>query len=160
MVAALGAVLLLVPVYFGLMSSSGNVPASENAATASSRTTDVSVKDFVVGDGKPAEVGDIVFVHYVGALEDGTTFDTSVESEEPFAFQLGAGQVILGWELGIPGMREGGTRRLVIPPELAYGNRAIADNEGNVVIPANSTLVFDVVLMKAAPPSEVLGSAQ
>lgn len=108
---------------------------------------DLETDDIIEGDGKEAKIGDTLYVHYVGQLENGDTFDTSTYVAEPFVLQLGVGQVIAGWDLGLAGMREGGTRRLVIPSELAYGPREISDLNGTVIIPANSTLVFDVVLL-------------
>jgi len=83
-------------------------------------------------------------VNYVGALTDGKVFDASANhGTSGFTFNLGAGQVIKGWDQGIVGMKEGGKRVLVIPADLAYGNQAIGD-----IIPANSTLVFQVELLK------------
>ena len=106
--------------------------------------------DLVKGVGDEALPGMIVIVHYTGWLYDpgakdfrGKQFDSSRERGQPFSFPLGAGRVIRGWEQGIPGMKIGGTRRLVIPPELAYGSR----NVGNGVIPPNSTLLFEVELL-------------
>ncbi|PCI30565.1 peptidylprolyl isomerase [Candidatus Kaiserbacteria bacterium] len=107
-----------------------------------------TVKDFVKGEGEKAQYGDTLYVHYVGQLLNGETFDTSAKSDVPFEVQLGVGQVITGWELGLVGMKEGGTRRLIIPAEFAYGEREIANQKGEVIIPANSTLLFDIILLK------------
>lgn len=95
-------------------------------------------EQLVPGEGRPATAGDRVTVHYHGWLEDGTVFDSS---DEPFSFRLGAGDVIHGWELGIPGMLVGEIRRLWIPSELGYGA------EGVDGIPADSNLFFDVELV-------------
>jgi len=100
--------------------------------------------DEIVGTGATAVAGDSVTVNYVGSLTDGTVFDASANhGSTGFTFNLGAGQVIKGWDLGVAGMKVGGKRKLIIPASLAYGDRAI----GNV-IPANSTLVFEVELLK------------
>jgi len=77
----------------------------------------------------------------VGTLTDGTKFDSSVDRGQPFDFELGAGRVIKGWDEGVAGMKVGGKRKLVIPPDLGYGGRAIGK------IPANSTLIFEVELL-------------
>ena len=98
--------------------------------------------DLVIGDGAEAVVGKTVEVHYTGWLEDGTVFDSSLKRGKPFSFILGAGNVIKGWDEGVAGMRAGGKRRLVIPPELGYGSNGIKD-----VIPPNATLTFDVELI-------------
>lgn len=106
--------------------------------------TALQVTDETVGTGVAAVAGDSVTVNYVGSLTNGTVFDASANhGTTGFTFNLGAGQVIQGWDQGIVGMKEGGKRKLVIPASLAYGNQAI----GNV-IPANSTLVFEVELLK------------
>ena len=94
------------------------------------------------GDGPVAELGDILFVHYTGTLEDGTEFDSSLDRGEPIQLVLGAGQVIPGWEMGLEGLTEGTTARFIIPPELAYGS---ADQPG---IPGNSTLIFEIELVE------------
>ncbi len=96
------------------------------------------------GDGKEAKAGDTVSVHYTGTLTNGKKFDSSRDRNEPFRFNLGAGKVIKGWDEGVAGMKEGGKRKLIIPPDLAYGNRDV----GNGLIPANSTLIFEVELIK------------
>lgn len=98
-------------------------------------------RDVVVGSGAEAIAGLVVTAHYVGTLDDGTVFDSSVARGAPFSFTLGTGQVIRGWDLGIVGMKVGGVRELTIPSNLAYGNRAIG------AIPANSTLHFTVQLL-------------
>lgn len=99
-------------------------------------------EDLAVGSGKMAEPGMNVSVHYTGWLTDGTKFDSSVDRGTPFVFQLGAGQVIRGWDEGVKGMRIGGKRKLTIPSDLGYG----AAGAGGV-IPPNATLVFDVELL-------------
>jgi hypothetical protein len=105
-------------------------------------TEGLEITDIEEGTGAVAEPGDELSVHYTGYLDDGTVFDSSVERGEPFTFTLGEGDVIAGWDLGIEGMKVGGKRRLVIPPELAYGN---ADRGS---IPPNSTLTFEVELLE------------
>ena len=101
-------------------------------------------EDVVVGSGKMAEPGMNVSVHYTGWLNDEakTKFDSSVDRGQPFQFQLGAGQVIQGWDEGVKGMRIGGKRKLTIPPDLGYGARGASG-----VIPPNATLLFDVELL-------------
>ena len=98
--------------------------------------------DLKPGEGDEAKSGQIVEVHYTGWLTDGTKFDSSLDRRQPFAFRLGAGQVIKGWDEGLAGMKVGGKRKLTIPPGLAYGSRAVGG-----VIPANSTLLFEVELL-------------
>lgn len=102
----------------------------------------VYYQDLVEGGGEPARPGDHLVVHYTGWLPQGIQFDSSRDRDEPFDFVLGPGQVIRGWEEGLAGMREGGRRKLVIPPELAYGETGAGD-----VIPPHATLVFDVELL-------------
>ena len=99
------------------------------------------VQDLEVGDGAEAVSGQTVVVYYSGWFQDGEKFDSALDRGVPFDFPLGAGQVIRGWDEGVAGMRVGGWRRLVIPPELAYGP------DGRSGIPPNSTLVFDVELL-------------
>ncbi len=99
------------------------------------------IEELTVGTGAAAATGATVEVHYTGWLIDGKQFDSS-RGGEPFAFDLGAGQVIKGWDQGVVGMRVGGTRKLTIPPELAYGMRGFPG-----AIPAQATLVFEVELV-------------
>tara|TARA_B100001013_G_C24211207_1_gene285376 strand:+ start:79 stop:468 length:390 start_codon:yes stop_codon:yes gene_type:complete len=104
----------------------------------------LEIEDMEVGTGIEAANGDRVTVHYTGWLIDGTKFDSSIDRGQPFVFSLGAGQVIQGWDRGVRGMQVGGIRKLTIPPELAYGDRPV----GGGLIPANSTLVFEVQLLE------------
>lgn len=95
-----------------------------------------------IGEGREAIAGNKIVVHYTGKLTNGQTFDSSRTRNQPFSVELGRGQVIRGWDVGIVGMRAGGKRKLIIPPELGYGSK------GTRGIPPNSTLVFDVELLK------------
>ncbi|HEU4457730.1 MAG TPA: FKBP-type peptidyl-prolyl cis-trans isomerase [Methylibium sp.] len=106
----------------------------------------LQIDDTTVGSGATAQAGQEVRVHYTGWLFDdgkaGRKFDSSKDRGEPFEFSLGAGQVIRGWDEGVAGMQAGGTRRLVIPPQLGYGARGAGG-----VIPPNATLLFEVELL-------------
>jgi len=98
--------------------------------------------DIRMGTGEVAKEGSRVRVHYTGWLVDGTKFDSSRDSNRPFRFKLGAGQVIKGWDEGVAGMRVGGKRKLIIPAELGYGRQGAGS-----VIPPGATLVFEVELL-------------
>jgi FKBP-type peptidyl-prolyl cis-trans isomerase len=102
-------------------------------------------EDLVVGQGATAQHGKEVIVHYVGWTSEGEQFDNSRSRDEPLDFPLGEGHMIAGWEQGLPGMKVGGKRRLVIPPELAYGDKGLGG-----MIPPNATLVFEVELLSVA----------
>lgn len=135
--------------------------AQETAAPAAPEAV-LQVTDLLAGVGDEALPGMIVIVHYTGWLYDpsasdgrGRKFDSSRDRKQPFSFPLGSGHVIRGWEQGVPGMKIGGLRRLVIPPALGYGGRSV----GNGLIPANSTLMFEIELLAVesvtlAPQSE------
>ena len=116
--------------------------------------------DTVVGSGGTAASGQIATVHYTGKLQDGTQFDSSV-GRAPYAFIIDGGQVIPGWDEGVTGMREGGKRTLVVPPDLAYGETGAGQGR----IPPNATLTFDIELLTlndlpAENPPEVNGNEQ
>jgi FKBP-type peptidyl-prolyl cis-trans isomerase FkpA len=106
----------------------------------------LQIEDVKVGSGAEAKGGSNVLVHYTGWLYQdntkGTKFDSSKDRGQPFSFPLGAGHVIKGWDEGVAGMKIGGTRNLVIPPELGYGARGAGG-----VIPGNATLIFEVELL-------------
>ena len=115
----------------------------------SNTITELVKNDTVVGEGREAEPGFNVTVHYTGWLYDpskpdgkGQKFDSSVDRQDPFVFYLGGGQVIRGWDEGFAGMKVGGKRTLIIPPDYGYGARGAGG-----VIPPNATLIFDVELL-------------
>jgi len=127
--------------------STGTIEATtEPIATSSAKPVmevdKLIIQDEKVGIGVEAVAGKKVTVNYVGTLTDGTKFDSSYDRNQPFAFNLGAGEVIQGWDQGVNGMKVGGKRKLTIPPSLGYGSQAVGS------IPPNSTLVFEVELLK------------
>ena len=106
-------------------------------------TTESGLKyvDITEGSGDAPKKNQLVTVHYVGTLENGEKFDSSVDRDSPFQFTLGIGQVIKGWDEGVASMKVGGKRKLIIPAELGYGSATVGP------IPANSTLIFEVELL-------------
>src|SRR4051794_40779324 len=102
----------------------------------------MKLEKLVSGNGSSPKKGQTVTVHYTGWLTDGTKFDSSVDRNEPFAFVLGEGQVIEGWDEGVASMRVGDKARLTIPPEKAYGQAGYPG-----AIPCNATLIFEVELL-------------
>jgi len=132
---ATAAGLAVVALFFIYDVSGGIMNTASPAANAG-----LIVQDEVIGTGAEAVVGSLVSVQYTGKLENGTVFDTSA-GKAPIQFPLGQGYVIPGWELGITGMKVGGKRLLIIPPDMGYGDKA------NGPIPANSTLIFEVELV-------------
>lgn len=134
--------------FFGAINDTSAKPENSIAPAANpkdmkniSTVKGLEIYDEVVGTGAKAVAGKKVSVHYTGILQNGSKFDSSVDRGQPFQFNLGTGQVIKGWDLGVEGMQVGGVRRLVISPELGYGAQA------NGPIPANSTLIFQVQLL-------------
>src|SRR6185437_13830433 len=116
--------------------------APASTTTTQAPVTELQVQDIKVGNGAEAKPGKIVTVHYTGTLTDGKKFDSSLDRGQPFKFHLGAGEVIQGWDKGLVGMKVGGERKLIIPPQMAYGERGAGG-----VIPPNATLIFDVQLL-------------
>jgi FKBP-type peptidyl-prolyl cis-trans isomerase len=116
-----------------------NQKMATNQATDSGK---LSIEDIKVGEGREVLAGDTVVMHYKGTLTDGTKFDSSYDRNEPFETRIGVGQVIQGWDMGVPGMKIGGKRKLVIPPSLGYGEHGAGG-----VIPPNATLIFEVELL-------------
>jgi FKBP-type peptidyl-prolyl cis-trans isomerase len=116
-------------------------PAAAAPAKPAMDATGLKIEDLKVGAGTVADAGKRVTVHYTGWLTNGTKFDSSKDHGVPFTFELGAGGVIKGWDLGVAGMKVGGVRKLTIPPSLGYGQRDMG------TIPPNSTLEFEVELL-------------
>ncbi len=114
----------------------------KDAFTANGTLVDLVIDDVRLGEGKEVTSGDTVSVHYIGTTQDGIRFDNSYERGTPFEFTVGDGKVIEGWEKGLIGMKVGGQRILVIPSQMAYGNRQIGP------IPPNSPLVFTIELLE------------
>ena len=106
--------------------------------------TGLQYDDLQEGTGQAAKAGDTVEVHYTGWLKDGTKFDSSKDRGQPFSFRIGDNRVIAGWDQGVQGMKVGGRRQLIIPPDLAYGERGA----GNVIAPGE-TLIFVCDLVSA-----------
>jgi FKBP-type peptidyl-prolyl cis-trans isomerase len=119
--------------------TSGPPPVTGDTTTTASGLQLIAIAD---GSGAMAQQGQVVEVHYTGYLTDGTKFDSSVDGGEPYAFPLGMGRVIPGWDEALGLMRVGDKRRLIIPPELGYGSRGYPG-----AIPPNATLIFDVELV-------------
>ena len=126
-----------------LVSCAGS-DSSKNKMELQTITTPSGLKyiDLVEGTGATPLNGQTVVVHYVGTLDNGQEFDNSRTRNKPISFILGAGKVIKGWDEGLLGMKIGGKRKLVIPPDLGYGSRNVG------TIPANSTLIFEVELLE------------
>lgn len=103
--------------------------------------SELVIEDLTVGTGEEAKAGDLVEVHYVGTLTDGTEFDASRNRGQTFSFTIGAGEVIQGWDEGVPGMKVGGVRKLTIPSDMAYGDYGVGS------IPGGATLIFEVELV-------------
>jgi peptidylprolyl isomerase len=122
--------------------------ATTAAAAQAAQPNQLKITDVKLGSGAVAKAGEQVTVHYTGWLYEhgarGKKFDSSVDRGTPFSFALGAGNVIPGWDKGVAGMKVGGKRTLIIPPDLGYG----ADGTPDGTIPPGATLIFDVELLK------------
>ena len=131
-----------------LMSGPENLLTEEEDSNQSEsmQNEGLLIEDVTEGTGDVAVSGAVVTVHYTGRLQDGSVFDSSVSRNQPFVFLLGSGQVIKGWDQGLQGMKVGGKRILTISPEMGYGNAQAGS------IPPNSTLIFEVDLLKVETP--------
>ena len=125
------------------------VAPAQSQSKMDAKITQLQKTDMTVGTGAEAVVGKIAVVHYTGWLYDpsavdkkGRKFDSSLDRHSPFSFPIGGGRVIRGWDEGVAGMRVGGRRSLIIPPDMAYGSRGAGG-----VIPPDATLVFEVELL-------------
>ncbi len=135
------------------ITSNKNLPAENQNTTNQSNSPTPSSSSFAIqgmkvevlqkGSGPEVKANDYVTVDYVGTLENGTKFDSSIDRGVPFKFYVGQGQVIKGWDLGVAGMKVGEKRKLTIPPELGYGTSG-----AGALIPPNATLIFEVSLLK------------
>lgn len=142
---------VIVAVGFGLWMFLKQKPTQSTVAqnstsgdnTSMADTSELKKDDIKVGTGAEAKAGNTVSVHYIGTLLDGTKFDSSRDRGEAFTFNLGAGEVIQGWDLGVAGMKVGGVRKLTIPGSLAYGEYGAPPTIG-----PNETLVFEVELLE------------
>lgn len=149
-------IIVLAGLYFVF---NGRSAADQQAATqatdsTATTTTQVQAQDVTVGTGAQATPGTEVSVLYVGKLPDGTIFDSSAaHNNEPLKFTLGAQGLIPGFQIGVNGMKVGGERLMAIPPALGYGSQDVKDPSGKVVIPANSTIIFDVKLVSVGTPA-------
>jgi len=143
-------IIIAIGAYF-LIKKTTPTPAGQTPA-AQNTTDQVQAQEVTVGTGAQAAPGTVVSVLYVGKLPDGTVFDSSAaHGNQPLTFQLGAPGLIAGFQVGVNGMKEGGERVISIPAGLGYGAQDVKDSAGKVIIPANSTLLFDIKLVKVEP---------
>jgi FKBP-type peptidyl-prolyl cis-trans isomerase len=126
----------------GIQTLPTDKPLSVEESQLQDTESGLKYADIQFGSGEMANNGDFVSVHYSGYLTNGKRFDSSVLRGKPFNFQIGQGRVISGWEEGVQGMKVGGIRQLIIPPDLGYGERGAGG-----VIPPNATLIFDIQLL-------------
>jgi FKBP-type peptidyl-prolyl cis-trans isomerase len=138
-------ILIAVAIYFLVRPESSVSQDQQSPNQQTSTSYDIQgmkVEILTQGSGATAKSGDTVTVNYVGTLQDGTKFDSSIDRGQPFEFTLGQNSVIQGWELGVAGMKVGEKRKLTIPPELGYGSQGAGG-----VIPPNATLLFEIDLL-------------
>jgi FKBP-type peptidyl-prolyl cis-trans isomerase len=152
-IAILAVIILIGGGAYYYMNYYNAAPATETMETPGA-TPQVAGQDAVIGTGAEAKPGSQVEILYVGMLQDGTVFDSSANNDnKPLVFTLGAQGIIPGFQIGVNGMKEGGERRISIPPELGYGAEDVKDADGKVIIPANSTIIFDLKLVKVGAVS-------
>ena len=134
---------VIMPFFFAFALSADDSRNNSIEETTMKTSSGLEYEDMQIGSGDPAKASHTVEVHYTGWLKDGTKFDSSVDRKKPFSFTIGRGMVIEGWEEGVQGMRVGGKRKLIIPYQLAYGERGHPP-----VIPEKAELTFEVELLK------------
>jgi FKBP-type peptidyl-prolyl cis-trans isomerase FkpA len=144
-----GPLVLLCALLAGCPAGGGGAPYDPSSRQGNSMASELAITELKPGTGAEVAAGQTAVVHYTGWLfadgapdNKGRKFDSSRDRNDPFAFRVGGGQVIKGWDQGVAGMKVGSERRLVIPPELGYGSRGAGG-----VIPGGATLVFDVELV-------------
>ena len=134
-------VVVILGIYFLFTSMNKNTTPPENIKSNITDIQGMKVEVLKEGNGVAVKNGDNVTVNYVGTLQDGKKFDSSIDRNAPFSFMVGEGRGIKGWDLGVVGMKVGEKRKLTIPPELAYGSVSF------LMIPSNATLTFEVELL-------------
>ena len=125
----------------------GGCSKKENSSGEITTPSGLKYSDIIVGTGESPLPGQIVTIHYTGTLLDGKKFDSSRDRMTPYSFTLGYGQTLAGWEEGVVTMKVGGKRRLVTPPNLAYGSTGVGK-----VIPPNATVLFEIELLDVKSP--------
>lgn len=141
-IASAGVVLILIAVVV-LISKGVKIESISSPSPTMNNNSTLKIEDQKIGSGDEAVAGKKVTVNYVGTLTDGTKFDSSIDRNQPFTFNLGAGEVIKGWDQGVAGMKVGGKRKLTIPASLGYGEAGAPP-----AIPGNATLIFEIDLLK------------
>jgi len=136
-------IIILIVIIFGIYSVFQKNKEKSKINPKNYEIQGMKVEILKEGTGEASKSGDKITVNYVGTLEDGTKFDSSIDRGTPFSFNLGAGEVIKGWDLGGVGMKVGEKRKLTIPPSLAYGETGTPGGP----IPPNATLIFEVELL-------------
>jgi len=144
-IVIVGIVILGIFVYFIFGFNDGFTTQTSQKQTAMTNSptppNSLKIEDIKVGTGAAVKSGDTVVINYTGTLTDGKKFDSSYDHGQPFETQIGVGKVIKGWDEGVIGMKIGGKRKLIIPPNLGYGSQSVGP------IPSNSTLIFEVELV-------------
>ena len=120
----------------------------QNNKTKTMEDTNATTTNQVMGESRAAQAGDVIVINYSGKFVNGTEFDSSYKRGQPFVFQIGIGQVIPGWDEGLIGAKKGDVKTLTISPEKGYCSEDVKDPTGKVIIPKNSTLIFDVEVIE------------
>ena len=143
-------IVIMLIAYFVVVNNNGNNSdkGNQNTNPTGTEIQGMKVETLRQGSGQGAKVGDYLTTNYVGTLQDGKEFDSSIKRNVQYTFQLGKDRVIKGWDLGLLGMKVGETRKLTIPPELAYGLDGFPPT-----IPQNATLTYVIDLLRITPDS-------